>query len=175
MDWDELLANAQQLRSLKISMSDAYPKWFDHSQPTTNLLNLMLPFLLKLELSFVSLGIAELSHIFQKLPNLTNLKISYFSSCKISYFETIRRSYFGTTTEEIKPLDCEIEATNVFSNVYAVLPGDRYEFIELTDYCLFACPNYLTRGIRRRHNYTAVWSAVQPYTFQIKKKLKKPK
>ena len=90
MSWTELLSDVQELRSLKIFMSNAYPKSFDHSQTTTKLLNLELNYLLKLDLSFVSHGLAELSHIFQNISNLTNLKISYFSTRKTNYLTTIK-------------------------------------------------------------------------------------
>jgi hypothetical protein len=139
LDWAELLGNAQGLKSLKLSMSDMYPKKYveHHPRLSRNFRLLNLPNLERLELHFVRLKQLSLAFIFTRLPCLRELKMSHWNSLDLT--------------------DYSAESKGIYSLVAAMLPRTALRKIHLFDRSLRSCPIWLKMRINSYQNYVVSW------------------
>ena len=136
-NWTEVLSRAQELRSLRVCMSNVIPRFMEHPHQTKNLVSLQLNNLSKLELHFVALQITDLYHIFKRFPNLTNVELTYWN--------------------DSENLEYTMHATNLFIIIKSVLDYNQFEFIKLTDWSIRCYPSELREYISSLPNYISSW------------------
>lgn len=147
LTWNELLPNpAPELRSLKVSMSDIYPRFLERPNPTRNFDFLQLNRLQTLSLTFVALQLPDFTHIFTALPSLEDIDLSYWTFSLLPDYTAVANGVFG-----------------ILAN--AVFQLGRVRKVKLVDWSIRSVSEDLRDAISGYPNYTAVWPAGTQRTF----------